>query len=462
LPDQPDDGTPERLRARAREPDLAGAVQFVGAVADVRDELARATCLLHCAEREPFGLVVAEALAAGRPVVVPAAGGPAEIADAGCGVLYPPGDVAAAAAGVVSLVGRPELAQALGEAGRQRVTERFGRERMRREFAAALAPAAGSRGSVVGCDAPGSAGDRAVPAAGGAGPAALALVTVSFNSGAVLGALLDSVTRHLPGVRVIVVDCGSSDDSVGIARGHPAAVSVPAGTNLGFGRASNLGLTLVAEPVTVFVNPDVELVDDSLLSLADVLGAGELDRLLAPLVLSAGGARQDTVHPAPGCAADLARLVLPPGRVPGPLGAAIAPWRARRPRQVGWAVGCAVAGRTATLRTLGPFSDSIFMYGEDLELGLRAAGSGVPTWFWPQARVIHHGAHATASAYGGEPFEVLARARHDAVSLALGETAARRDDRRQAALFASRAALKRALRRDHRRELAQLAAVRDR
>ena len=261
---------------------------------------------------------------------------------------------------------------------------------------------------------------------------------------------------------MIVVDCASSDDSVRIARHHPVAVSVAAGANLGFGAGSNLGLTHVSEPVTVFVNPDVELVDDSLLSLAAALAADDRDRLLAPLVLSATGARQDTVHPAPGSAAELARLVLSPGRVAGPLGTAIAPWRARRPRRVGWAVGCALAGRTSTLRTLGPFSDSIFMYGEDLELGLRAARGGVPTWFWPQARVIHHGAHSTATAYGGEPFEVLARARHDAISMALGEGAARRDDRRQAALFASRAAVKRALRRDHRRELAQLAAVRGR
>jgi glycosyltransferase involved in cell wall biosynthesis/GT2 family glycosyltransferase len=439
------DGTLARLRARAARPDLAGAVDFTGAVADVQDELARATCLLHTAEREPFGLVVAEALAAGRPVVVPAAGGPAEIADAGCGVLYPPGDAAAAAAGVVSLVQQPERARALGEAGRRRVSERFGRERMRREFAAALAPAAVWRGS-----------------AGAPGSAPLALVTVSFNSAAVLGALLDSAARHLPGVRVIVVDCDSSDASVQIARQHAVAVSVPAGANLGFGAGSNLGLTHVSEPVTVFVNPDVELIDDSLLSLAAALVTGQRDRLLVPLVLSPGGARQDAVHPAPGSAADLARLVLAPGRVPGPLGTAIAPWRSRRPRPVGWAVGCALAGRTSTLRALGPFSDSIFMYGEDLELGLRAARTGVPTWFWPRARVIHRGAHSTAAAYQGEPFKLLARARHDAISMALGEVAARRDDRRQAALFASRAALKRALGRDHRRELAQLAAVRGR
>ncbi len=450
-------GTLGRLRARASESDLTGAVQFTGAVDDVRAELAGATCLLHCAEREPFGLVVAEALAAGRPVVVPAGGGPAEIADGSCGVLYPPGDVEAAAAAIVSLVRQPERARALGEAGRRRVSERFGRQRMRTEFATALTPTRGGVGQKVAYSSTlwPRAGFRQSGAA-----ATLALVTVSFNSEAVLGTLLDSVTRHLPGVRVIVVDCGSSDDSVRIARAHAAAISVPAGANLGFGAGSNLGLTEVVEPVTVFVNPDVELIDDSLLSLAAALGDGDDDRLLAPLVLSPDGSRQDTVHPAPGSAPERARLVLPPGRVPGPVGTAIAPWRSRRPRPVGWAVGCALAGRTTTLRALGPFSGSIFMYGEDLELGLRAARSGVPTWFWPDARVIHHGRHSSAAAYGGEPYVVLARARHDAVSLALGGRAARRDDRWQAALFASRAAVKRALRRDHRRELAQLAALR--
>ena len=35
------------------------------------------------------------------------------------------------------------------------------------------------------------------------------------------------------------------------------------------------------------------------------------------------------------------------------------------------------------------------MYGEDLELGLRAARAGVETWFWPGARVVHHRAHSS-------------------------------------------------------------------
>jgi len=59
-----DDPDGERLLAalqeRAARSDLAGAVDFVGAVADTRSELARATGLLHCATREPFGVAVLE------------------------------------------------------------------------------------------------------------------------------------------------------------------------------------------------------------------------------------------------------------------------------------------------------------------------------------------------------------------------------------------------------------------
>jgi GT2 family glycosyltransferase len=100
------------------------------------------------------------------------------------------------------------------------------------------------------------------------------------------------------------------------------------------------------------------------------------------------------------------------------------------------------------------------MYGEDLELGLRAGVAGVATWFWPRARVVHTGAHATAGAFGGEDFARLARTRHAAIAIARGERAAGRDDVAQALTFASRAAVKRLLGRGGERELRQLAAVR--
>ena len=97
LPGDPP-GYAEALRARAARPDLTGRVRFLGALADPRPALAQAHCLLHCGDREAFGLALVEALAAGRPVVAPNAGGPAEIVTRESGRLYRPGDAAAGAA----------------------------------------------------------------------------------------------------------------------------------------------------------------------------------------------------------------------------------------------------------------------------------------------------------------------------------------------------------------------------
>jgi GT2 family glycosyltransferase len=291
-------------------------------------------------------------------------------------------------------------------------------------------------------------------------PRDLALVTVTHNSERELEALLRSVDRHLPGASVVVVDCASADGSVEVAR-RAGTVRVALEENVGFGRGCNLGLAQVGQLVTALVNPDVELLDNSLLDIGwEALRGDAPERLLAPLVLSADGSRQDTVHPEPASAADLVRSLIPPALMPGRLGVALAPWRSPRPRPVGWAVGCALVARTVTLRRLGPFDERIFMYGEDLELGLRAGELGIETWFWPGSRVLHHQAHASGREFGGEPFERHAQGRHDAVLRCRGWRAAAVDDVAQAVTFASRMALKAALGRPAARERRQLRAVR--
>jgi GT2 family glycosyltransferase len=253
------------------------------------------------------------------------------------------------------------------------------------------------------------------------------------------------------------VDCASVDASLEVAQSAPFAETVALDENIGFGRGCNLGVRIARAPVIALLNPDVALIDDSLATLAHV--ALRSERLLAPRILYPDGSRQDSVHPMPGSGADLARSLLPPSLLPGRLGVVMAPWRAQEPRRVGWGVGAALVARADTLRRLGPFDERIFMYGEDLDLGLRAAAAGIETWFWPFARVVHHRAHATAREFGGEPFETLARARHEVVARRLGDRAASRDDRAQALTFRSRAGLKRALGRPAERERRQLQAL---
>jgi N-acetylglucosaminyl-diphospho-decaprenol L-rhamnosyltransferase len=291
---------------------------------------------------------------------------------------------------------------------------------------------------------------------------AIALVTVLHDSQSELGALLGSVARHLPGAHVVVVDSGSRDEGPTLARGWAGdATVIELGENVGFGRASNAGLEAVDRPVTVLVNPDVELLDASLAELAaEVLRDDRPERILAPLVRLPGGERQDTAHHEPGSAADLVRAVVPPSALPGALRRLVEPWHSDTPRRAGWAIGCCLVARTQTLRRLGPFDPGAFLYAEDLDLGLRASDAGIETWFWPTGTVLHHGGHATSRTFGGEPFELVARRRREVVRRWRGRRRQSVDDWVLLATYANRLALKRLLGRNAERERRQLAALR--
>ena len=95
--------TVERLAAKA------GRVYLHGAVSD-RDALAKiyasGDALVHGSGAETYGLVVAEALSSGLPVVAPDSGGAADLADQGPSVLYSTGDAKACAAAILDLLSR--------------------------------------------------------------------------------------------------------------------------------------------------------------------------------------------------------------------------------------------------------------------------------------------------------------------------------------------------------------------
>jgi len=118
------------LRQRAAAT-LGERCRFLGARADLPQVLAGLDILAHTARAEPFGRVLVEAMAMGKPVVAFADGGVPEIVvDGETGRLAPPGDVAALAAAVGQLAGDAEGRRRMGEAGRRRALAEFSAEAM--------------------------------------------------------------------------------------------------------------------------------------------------------------------------------------------------------------------------------------------------------------------------------------------------------------------------------------------
>ncbi|MEW5762612.1 MAG: glycosyltransferase family 4 protein [Bacillota bacterium] len=80
---------------------------------------------------EPFGLVMLEAMATGKPIVVTEAGGmPEVVCDGVTGFIIPKRDVPALAARCLELLRNPGLARRMGERGREEVMARYTKERM--------------------------------------------------------------------------------------------------------------------------------------------------------------------------------------------------------------------------------------------------------------------------------------------------------------------------------------------
>ncbi|MDP8923315.1 MAG: glycosyltransferase family 4 protein [Chloroflexota bacterium] len=123
--------TVEELRAYAVGRGIADSVSFEGFRADVPELLADLDVFVLPSLWEGFGLVLLEAMAAGRPVVASAVGPIPEIVVNGeTGLLVPPGDPDALARAVVRVLRDPDLAARLGRAGRARVEAEFGLDGM--------------------------------------------------------------------------------------------------------------------------------------------------------------------------------------------------------------------------------------------------------------------------------------------------------------------------------------------
>ncbi len=117
----------KRLFERARQPDLAGRVHFLGFRKDVPELMRSVDLIAHTSiAPEPFGRVIVEGMLARKPVVAANAGGAAEIIEHGrSGLLTFPGSAEELCNAINLLKNDPRLTQELTSAARRRAEEIF-------------------------------------------------------------------------------------------------------------------------------------------------------------------------------------------------------------------------------------------------------------------------------------------------------------------------------------------------
>jgi N-acetylglucosaminyl-diphospho-decaprenol L-rhamnosyltransferase len=200
----------------------------------------------------------------------------------------------------------------------------------------------------------------------------------NFNGAARLGAVLRALNEQTAECEVVLVDNGSSDDSVALARRElPGVRVVELGENLGFGPAVNRAVAQAPGDPLILLNndavPEPRFVEALLGGLGDGVDsvAGVLLQERAPELIDSAGVVADAtlmgfdyLHGEPAGAAETA---------PPPLGP----------------TGGAALYRRRAFEAVGGFDERIFLYYEDLDLALRLAARGGRCALAPTARALH-------------------------------------------------------------------------
>jgi len=129
-----------QLEALIADLQLADQVHLLGSRRDIPELLAQLDLFVFSARPdEGFGIALAEAMAAGVPIVATDVGACREVLDGGrCGLLVEPGSAAALAEGIRHVLSHPAAAAQRAHAARQRALADFSVESMAQAYAEEL------------------------------------------------------------------------------------------------------------------------------------------------------------------------------------------------------------------------------------------------------------------------------------------------------------------------------------
>lgn len=175
-------------------------------------------------------------------------------------------------------------------------------------------------------------------------------VVVTYNSAAVLPGCLSSLKAA--GVNAIVVDNGSTDDSVAIAAATGASV-IRNDDNQGYGRANNTGVRAAASNYVLICNPDASVSAEAIAALMIAARTYPEAGLYAPRIIEPDGREYFKTT-----------SFLNPGLNPGPKASESPVGDVCTPMVQG---SCLMMRRDLFLG-MGGFDENIFLYYEDDDL----------------------------------------------------------------------------------------------
>lgn len=224
----------------------------------------------------------------------------------------------------------------------------------------------------------------------------VAVIIVTYNSEGQIRECLESVIAQRKHVtqQIIVVDNHSKDGTVDVIRdGFPEVELLLPGENLGFAKGVNYGVNHSDAEFVLLLNPDTVILDHAVDVIVDFARANPGHGLYGGRTLRPDGSLEpSSCWGAPtlwsmGLFALGITTLAPKNRWLDP--ESLGTWQRDTVREVGVITGCFLLAPTAVWKELRGLDERYFMYGEDVDLALRARGAGYRPVICPDAKLIH-------------------------------------------------------------------------
>ncbi|MBC2608243.1 glycosyltransferase family 2 protein [Pelagicoccus albus] len=237
----------------------------------------------------------------------------------------------------------------------------------------------------------------------------VSVVIVTYNSEEQIAPCLKSLHSEVREVQLetVVVDNGSQDSTVSIVKSQfPSVVLLDTKENLGFAKACNLAVQKSTGDFILLLNPDTVTLDGAVDKVVKFALAEPSYGFYGGQTLKEDGVtlERSSCWGLPSLwsmftfATGLSTIFKHNGFFdPESLGK----WKRDSVREVGVITGCFLLATREAWDSIEGFDEHFWLYGEDVDLSLRAKKAGYHPVIYPKAKVIHEIGQSSTSAQKG-------------------------------------------------------------
>ena len=216
----------------------------------------------------------------------------------------------------------------------------------------------------------------------------VSIIIISYNVQKYLMQCIKSILHHTNikfKYEIIVIDNHSYDDTEKeVKQRYPLIIYIQNSENIGFTKAMNQAINKSKGRYIFQLNPDTELVEDSISKLHQYASNNNNLAILGPMITDENGRVQPSHWDAPTLLSAMLNLSNLQSvtnqfrKIKNPM----------RPIKVDSISGAAMFYQTSTIKRIGTFNESLF-WDEDIDFCLRAEKQGYNIVFFPHTHLIH-------------------------------------------------------------------------